>query len=497
MKKYNIIFLLMLTLTMFNCVDKLEIENTNDPDKTRLLSDPSAIEASAAGLLQGWFVAEHAYESPNAAMSTMADNITCSWGNMAMRDVSSEPRVSFNNTPSYGNLFILTDYFNRLYSVVGSANDVTTAVELNGVNIGENQEAAVAVAYLAQGLTFGSIALVFDKGYAVTELTPNEEVANPIQYNYNEMAAFAMERLDIAISLLTASNFDIPDGWVNCVSYTSTEMAEFASTYAARLLSNLPRNKADNAAVDWNRVAAYAANGVQKDFAPIGNGAPWNGGSWYDEQKIYQIYGGWARVDMRVVNMLDAAQPDYWPEGGYDAMPDAGVMSSSDARAVSDFEYLSSQAFRVERGAYHFSTYRSQRYDQYITTYDIAMPDVTVAENELYKAEAMLNMGDVAGAAAILNSASNARKSRGGLSDVSANADAVKAAIHYERNVEIILTGNGLQFFEMRKNDLLQKGTPLHFPVPAKILEVIAESFYTYGGTTGVAGEDYSSGGWR
>ena len=34
-------------------------------------------------------------------------------------------------------------------------------------------------------------------------------------------------------------------------------------------------------------------------------------------------------------------------------------------------------------------------------------------------------------------------------------------------------TGIGIGFFEMRKEDLLQKGTLLHFPIPGKALEAI------------------------
>ena len=55
----------------------------------------------------------------------------------------------------------------------------------------------------------------------------------------------------------------------------------------------------------------------------------------------------------------------------------------------------------------------------------------------------------------------------------------------------------GLAFFEMRGKDLLQAGTPLHFPVPGAALDANKEAAYTFGGSTGVAGQDYSNGGWR
>ena len=34
----------------------------------------------------------------------------------------------------------------------------------------------------------------------------------------------------------------------------------------------------------------------------------------------------------------------------------------------------------------------------------------------------------------------------------------------------------------MRRHDLLQKGTPTQYPVPATELEITGDSFYTFGG---------------
>ncbi len=60
-------------------------------------------------------------------------------------------------------------------------------------------------------------------------------------------------------------------------------------------------------------------------------------------------------------------------------------------------------------------------------------------------------------------------------------------------------TGAGIQFFEMRKLNLLQKGTPLHLPLPAKKLELFSLPlpFYTFGGTANADGINVSNGGWR
>ena len=46
----------------------------------------------------------------------------------------------------------------------------------------------------------------------------------------------------------------------------------------------------------------------------------------------------------------------------------------------------------------------------------------------------------------------------------------------------------------MRRNDLLQKGTPTQFPVPADELEIGGDDTYTFGGESN-AGQDGSASG--
>lgn len=124
-------------------------------------------------------------------------------------------------------------------------------------------------------------------------------------------------------------------------------------------------------------------------------------------------------------------------------------------------------------------------------------PQIMKVENDMLKAEARAYTADLAGAAAIINSST--RKTRGQMADVlPLSADVVKA-IHHERHVEMYTTGMGLQFFEMRKLNLLQKGTPLHFPIPAKTQETMGLSlpFYTFGTVAKADGINVSNAGWR
>ena len=57
-----------------------------------------------------------------------------------------------------------------------------------------------------------------------------------------------------------------------------------------------------------------------------------------------------------------------------------------------------------------------------------------------------------------------------------------------------MLTQGGTGFFDMRRRDNLQRGTILHFPVPAAELEIIGAEWYTISGAPD--GQNISDGSW-
>jgi hypothetical protein len=193
---------------------------------------------------------------------------------------------------------------------------------------------------------------------------------------------------------------------------------------------------------------------------------------------------------------MDPNMPAKFPNTGlFSDLPNSGKATSADARLESDYQYMSSCPFRAERGYYHFSSYRYSRLDQYLVTWTEPMPEFRKAENDYFIAEAALRTGKVQEAADVMNA--SARVTRGNLPALPADATQIAKAIHYERMVELMLSGMGVQYFEMRKEDLLQSGTILHFPIPGSQLEVMQMEYYTFGQGVGNAGADYSNGGWN
>ena len=261
---------------------------------------------------------------------------------------------------------------------------------------------------------------------------------------------------------------------------------------AARILSYTPRNKTENAAVDWNKVKTYADNGITSDFAILQDSYV----KWYFEAGDYLTFYGWGATDMYTVNMMDPTQPQHWDDSPTFPYPPASV-NPLDKRLETDFSYEPSIWFNPGRGYYHFTNYRFSKYDDIYVNADGPINDIAKAENDMLRAEARAYTGDLGGAAGIINTGT--RKTRGQMPDVAANLDDIVKAIHHERFVEMYVTGMGLQFFDMRKNDLLQKGTPLHLPVPSKILEALnmTPPFYTFGGVDKADGKNTSNAGWR
>ena len=478
----NIKFLMMGALTiMFLSCDldtNLDVENLESPASTDL-----ATEATADGLFQSWFVAVNSYASPGLAMATMSDNVSCSWGNAGMRDLSSEPRIAFDNNSTYGSSFITEDYFNSMYSILSDATGLVFAIEAGSTGFSDDDRVE-SLARFAQAAAIGSLAQVFDKVYVFDETgSINDGLGLP----FAEAMDIAIAKIDLAIAAADRGDFEL-NGQINGSTYSSSEWSEFLNSYAARLLATSARNATQRAALDWTKILNYANNGLTYDLSVLSDGYQ----TWYSEWAIVAGWSGWTMTDLYSINLMDPDYPDYWPDGAT-TLPEA---SSDDARLASDFNYESSPWLVASRGLYHWSSYSWARYDDFENSgYLTSQNEYLQAENELYKAEALMRTGDVAGAAAVINASS--RVLRGGLSPVAAVEADVKAAIHYERVIELMNTGMGLGFYEMRGLDLLQAGTPLHFPVPGAALDANKEAGYTFGGTSGVAGVDYSNGGWR
>jgi len=493
--KYFLLFSTLVAVLLTGC-ESLDVKNENDPDFATAFSKPSDVRGVAGSMFNAWYMeVQDGYEAAGLMLWVGADAGTCSWGNSAMRDFSYEPRIAWDNTSSYPNATQTVRQYRGLYSVLSSCNEVLAQVELGDMVItasdGTDETPMVtAIAHLFQGLSLGYVGLIFDKGFIATEYTDLTQTL--VTVPYMTMIDTAVKCLDKCIAICATNTFTLDANWVPGITMTNVKMGELANTAAAVLLSYSPRNKTQNDAVDWAKVGAYANKGLTYDFAPVMDDI-----QWYTSYHTYANYGGWGQADMRIVNMMDPRFPSRFTDANtWSILPARTTTHTAgiDDRIFKDFGFMSSTTFRVERGYYHFSCYRFTRYDNYLSTWTTAQPQFRKTENDLLKAEALLHQPDLAAAAAIINAGE--RVTRGGLTPVAATASEIENAIFYERNIELFCTGLGLEFFTMRKADKLQPGTPLHLPIPGSQLEVNIMENYSFGPGLGVAGEDYSNGGW-
>ena len=492
----------------------LNVENPNEPDAKRALSDPGAVEAIAGGTLRTWFNTHQSMEAAGA-LTTMADSYTASWNNYNMRIYSSEPRTSWKNDPSEVARSSIEFYWYQYYSALSSANDVLTAIRTNDIVINDDAETKMVetIAVLMQGMAMGELALNYDSAFVVDETSD----LNSLKFSGRaDVRDAAVAKCEAAALLADANTFDTPDSWTNGTSYSNVQIAKLARTCAARVLAYYARNAAENTTTNWAKVATLAAGGMSSggsSFDLVFTGDAGAGGytfaaGFYDDVKAWSEDLTTERVDTRVAHMLDpVTQTDPWPNPNGNPRPNSpdkrlGDGSYGTAANVSawgtipkttsggtDFAWSGTPIFNPVRGQYHQSNITHIRYD-YASFSDPGgsgggfgtVPVITGTENDLLWAEGLIRSGgNLTTAATLIN---KTRVTRGGLSQALATdlAAGLLTKLQYEQDVELIGLGD-IVFFNRRRIDGLKALTPHQMPVPAKELQVLRKALYTFGGT--------------
>ena len=379
-------------------------------------------------------------------------------------------------------------YYQDMYSNMSQANDVLGVIN-KGMEFGDKGNDTPLIeanSYFIQGISLGYLALVYDQAFITTE---NTDLLNVELSPYQTVMDSAYQALNKAIEIANNNSFTIDMDWFGGEAYTNKELAQLAHSFIARFMVQTPRNAAENEMVDWETVLSHIQQGMGKPLQPYIDNVNWK--NWFYH---YTIRSDWAKIDLRIINLMDPTYPNRFPDNGISP----GSASSKDARLKSDFNFVSVINMKPERGYYHFSNYEYSRIDlEYKTGVTTGYAtDFSIAENELIEAEAYARLNNLSSAITILNNGS--RKLRGELTPLptTASKDEVVNAIFYERDIELIMTGFGIAFFDMRRRDMLQNGTLLHFPVPAKEHMLLSMPIYTYGGVENADGVNTSNGGW-
>jgi hypothetical protein len=540
----------LVALVFVGACDTLNIANPNDPDRRRALGDPNSIPSVAQGAFQTWYLTTQGGfgedQYPTLTMSVMARAHVAMWNNFHIRyytgcttdwtaggypaplgtcgtltEGPAYPRAAWANNLAAAERTQIEAMWYGYYASLSSANDALTAIRSIHLAVpGAHMVETMSV--LTQALALSGIALNYDQGFIVDY---NTDLASLAFSNRTQVRDAALTKFDEAITLAAGAAFTVPGAdWFGgpAVIYDNVSIGQIANTMAARTLAYFPRNAAENATVDWARVASYASKGIS-------TGTPFNltfhqdaCTSWCDFLKVWSNDMTTMRVHTRIAHMMDAAsQPDPW-DVNLNHNPSSPDKRLGDGTYRGDTAYASSilRAYRdttgnggydyvwthtkefgnKTRGAWHQSAVGQVRYDSLTTCGDNPQgaatgagdaPMVLAAENDLIWAEALIRgpANDRATAATLINytrvGPDRLGNPRGGLTPAAAGDVNLLQELQYEQDVEL-LGSNPAPFYNQRRIDNLEPLTPHEMPVPAQELGVLglcSGTCYTWGGS--------------
>ncbi len=508
----------------FDGLTDLDVTNQNAADRARVLTTFGDLENFIGGAFQRFWTGHNYGGYSSMGLGTTADEISISWGNYDGRALSSEPRTAFNNSPSYSfNDHAETPWY-QSYESISNVYDGMRAIEEDAaVACAEiNCDRIRAWAKFVQGVAHGWLALFFDSAFVLDESVDlfdatGAEIKQPFQ-PYTAVWAAARKYLDSAATLASGASWTLPQGWIGASGnqLTGTQLAQLSRAHIARWIPQVARTPAERATQDWAKVVTAVDNGITADFTVQADAD-----LWYSDYLYFNNISTsttWSRADYKTIGQYDVSgNYNTWlntPTSNRNEFlmpnhPDRRILpAANDGRgAGTDFMFRGASRFPAARGTYHYSFYLLTRYNWYPATQTGPMPYLLTEELQLNKAEGLLRTGGVV-TQAIVDIVNATRVTRGGMPALTvANTVAqVHDAIIYERRIETFGTCSGCAFFHRRSQGPLSPtagaagggfnasnvaiqhhqgmvvGTPLHFAVPGKELEVLERKIYTYGG---------------
>jgi hypothetical protein len=494
------------------CLD-LAVDNINQPDTRRVLASPADVEQLIANSYLSWWnglvglKVDAGFTHPGAesVLSTAAFEHTSWAANFGMVQLSWLPREPINNQQADSYAFTYEIVWYDLYRAIQAAADGLGALD-GGVELGATGEArARAWANFVLGLSHGYLGIHYDQAIIWDE---NADPLAELELSpYGDVLAAALAKLDLALGY-TSTAFTIPQEWLPGVDLTNESLARLIHSYKARIRAEGARTPAEREAVNWAQVIADVDAGRQEDFAPLMNNTTWR-----RMMHVYHsFYGAWNGMPYFISGMADQS-------GGYQAWRQVPVMDrepfliqTPDLRfpqgaTVAEQNanpglYIRTQSInegRPERGKWRWTMYNDYRNLAFYTEPDRwigRVPEMTASEMRLLKAEGLLRTGQPGAAAELINVT---RVGNGGLSAADAagtNTSCVPKLpnstcgdllemMKWEKRMETWGTRFGSWYFDSRGWGDHAEGTPLHWPVPAKEMNVLQLPINTHGGNVG------------
>lgn len=480
LKKKNVtgIFVAIIGTLLLSCTtEDLEVVNTNDPTLEQVTSDPKDLYSFGTSTNKDMF--QSIIGLSGVYMECMSDNLTTTNAFRSFWDFAEQPRLQLSNLTTYSSLkYNIGSPWNSFNGYVSSSNIIIGKIEKGGkASSGSTDytQTTLASAYFNKGISQGYLSMFYDKGFIVN---PDTDPNGLTFSTYQELMKEALANIEKAIEIAKTA----PDFVYQLHANSSLKKDMFikvAYSYAARILISNARTDAEASSIDYTKVLDYANKGIKSDWFPPTL-----------QDQLSNTLQGWATyvlndgagylpTDIKVTSLFDSSYPKNYPLGDAILKP----AKSDDPRLEEYWDYSAAFGFlRASRNKALFSNYKYTRYwyenNENVT--GIPLNFFPYAEIQYIKAEAYYRQGNLVRAAEELNA--SPRKSKG-LIVTGNGTEEIKKALFYENSVELFLAcGIGQNWCFMRRHDLLQKGTPTMYPVPATELEVNVLPTYTFGG---------------
>jgi hypothetical protein len=487
------------------------------------------------------------------AYATEMTSTTNLWGFFTEGIEPRPPHGNLVSIPALVGVHGPRDLYADMLEIWSSADDLLRATmgeeALDLVIDGVDQTPrARAFAKLMQGLAWGQLSIVFDQGMVITEaeeIPGNIADARAFLVDEDEVLEAALGALDEAIDILQG-NPDIlfperaagSDQWFGAAtSVGPTELIPFINTMAARFIVLNARTPAERAAVDWNRVLSYTANGlstggfevvldtdrnsvlinvIQSTAAICTSCFRWDN-RLIGHADVSGAYQTWLGQGLSERNKFDIVTPDHRLTGA-NGTTDPGAYTIHPP-AANNGCCLGSRPFYF-RGAYQW---RRHAHKLGLPDNQTGLDEGTVAlatadENRLYEAEAFFHQGSLAQARDRVNvtrtrsrtlpdgnvygglpaaTVDGAPHSAPGADDCVPRTNAgqcgdLHVVIWYERMIENAGLDAIRGYADSRAFGLLPEGSYIQLPVPAPELEGLELELYTFGGAGEPGGAVYA-----
>jgi hypothetical protein len=518
MKQHMHMTLLAAGLLLAAGCQDLVVENNNDPDRTKALAQPDAVELLAASTYPRFYNRIYRGTAGYVPLPMTADEATNSDNTSGARDLSTIPRRPFDNNPVNDVQYALvTNFWGDFYESYANATEALRIINdglviETGTPAVDNTHRLRVFAKLMQGFTLGYIGLIFDQAFIYDETTPEEKVEDPVRFGlglspYQDVIAKSIALLAEAEQLARSGpDFTVPMVWLYApADVTRNDIIEMTHAYRARFLTLAGRTPTERAATNWQAVLTHTA-AVTKDIR-VAFGASSTGQnnnyvakahSTSSTTRWYAAIPHIGPADTSGAYQAWLAKPVEQRTRFLIATPDRRITGATPTTNGRYFRYLSQDLLNAIYGTYRQSYYQWMRYYSVVsngaTSGTFAV--VPLDEMRLYRAEAYIR---TTGQSQLGVDIINATRANGSLPQVTVNGvtqstgcvprtkagacGSLLDALAYERSIELMFVDPIRGWADKRGFGQLTSGTVLHLPIPYAQQRILDMEYYTFGGS--------------